>query len=350
MSGKKGWLLAAGAAAAGAAAFSGLSIAMTRRLVGIAIERDRGKGAAGIERAKARMHGTADTKDFMRFLERKGEGLGKQRLEEITIPGHDGTRLVGHWAPAQSPERIILAMHGWRSSWNRDFGMVADYWHSHHCSVLFAEQRGQGNSGGAYMTFGMLERYDCRTWAHWLAAQDKKELPIYLAGVSMGATTVLMAADLELPEQVRGIIADCGFTSPYAIWHHVAKENLHLPWGMPLAEGLCKRRLSLSTRSCSAQQTLRKSRLPVLLIHGTEDHFVPVKMTYENYLACAGPKRLLIVPGADHGMSYYLEPQRYQAAMEEFWQSFDGENGNDSCPAAGAVGAFFPTSPKQRTK
>ena len=29
---------------------------------------------------------------------------------------------------------------------------------------------------------------------------------------------------------------------------------------------------------------------------------------------------LLIVPGADHGMSYYLEPQKYEHEMKDFWK------------------------------
>ena len=78
------------------------------------------------------------------------------------------------------------------------------------------------------MGFGLLERYDCADWAAWV--QTQCPLPIYLSGISMGATTVLMTSGLSLPENVCVIMADCGFTSPYAIWEHVAKENLHLTY------------------------------------------------------------------------------------------------------------------------
>ena len=67
----------------------------------------------------------------------------------------------------------------------------------------------------------------------------------------------------------------------------------------------------------------------MLLIHGTGDHFVPVEMTYENYLACGGPRRLLIVPGADHGMSYFTDPERYTAAVLAFWKDFDSWEGRN---------------------
>ncbi len=47
-------------------------------------------------------------------------------------------------------------------------------------------------------------------------------------------------------------------------------------------------------------------------------------MTYENYEACAAPKRLLIVPGATHGRSYLVDRESYEAAVRSFWDEFDG--------------------------
>ena len=42
-----------------------------------------------------------------------------------------------------------------------------------------------------------------------------KNKDIFLCGISMGCATTLMAAGLDLPDNVKGIIADCGFTSPW---------------------------------------------------------------------------------------------------------------------------------------
>lgn len=53
---------------------------------------------------------------------------------------------------------------------------------------------------------------------------------MYLDGISMGAATVLMASELDLPASVRGIIADCGYTSPRDILRKVIRQ-LHLPVG-----------------------------------------------------------------------------------------------------------------------
>ena len=68
---------------------------------------------------------------------------------------------------------------------------------------------------------------------------------------------------------------------------------------------------------------LSECKVPVLFVHGSDDHFVPVEMTYENYKACIAPKRLLIVPGAEHGMSYMVDKKSYEEAVKRFWNEFD---------------------------
>lgn len=252
--------------------------------------------------------------------------LEQAPMQTVEIRAADGTRLVGHWRDCPNPQRVILAMHGWRSSWSKDFGLLADFWQESGCAVLYAEQRGQNQSGGEHMTFGMQERYDCRDWAVYLASHWG-ELPLYLAGISMGATTVLMAAGLSLPRQVRGVMADCGFTSPQAIWKHVSRENLHALGSIHAlaAAPVFRRRLKLDARGISTTEALRRCRVPVLFLHGAEDDFVPLEMTLENYRVCAAPKRLLIVPGAGHAMSCYQDPVQYQREMREFWAGCERE-------------------------
>ena len=203
--------------------------------------------------------------------------------------------------------------------------MIADFFRENGCSVLFAEQRGQGASGGEHMSFGLLERYDCLDWIEWVNAQTGGKHPVYLCGISMGASTVLMAGGLNLPTNIRGIIADCGYTAPTAIWKHVAQKHLHLDYRIcgGIASRRAKKKANLDVNAMSCPMALSRCRVPVLFIHGTDDRFVPVEMTYENYKACAAPKRLMIVPGAQHGMSYPTDPDGYQEALKSFWTAFD---------------------------
>ncbi len=65
---------------------------------------------------------------------------------------------------------------------------------------------------------------------------------------------------------------------------------------------------------------MKDCSIPVLFIHGTDDTFVPVEMTYENYKACNAPKKLFIVPGATHAMSYLVDKNGYENTVKEFWK------------------------------
>lgn len=299
-----------------------MSYFTTRFLVRTAINRKEPKI---MEKAGDLISGAVVDEEILRKQKEAAERLSELELESASITGYDGVELVGHWYPCDNPRRTVIAMHGWRSSWCNDFGLVTDFLHENHCNVLFAEQRGQNNSGGDYMGFGVTERYDCLDWIQWAAANIPEDQPIYLCGISMGATTVLMAAGMGLPKNVHGIVADSGFTSPDEIWQHIAKNNLHLIYHLrrSIAGNIYERKNQISEFDCSTIDALRRTSTPILLIHGTEDHFVPVEMTYRNYIACAAPKRLLVVPGADHGMSYLVDQDGYQAAVKSFWEEFD---------------------------
>ena len=307
------------AAAAGASLSAYLT---TKILVKTAVDRD---GPRVMQRAGNLLARTQKDNQFLAELDAAAKRLEEKKSETVTVTSLDGIPLVGHFIPSENPKRVIIAMHGWRSSWTKDFGTMSDFWEANDCSVLYAEQRGQNNSGGDYMGFGLTERYDVLNWINWVTERCGSKLPIYLAGVSMGATTVLMAAGLNLPSNVHGIAGDCGFTSPQAIWKHVANKNLHLVYGLRsiMADTMFKERLQMATNDYSTVEALKNSKTPILLVHGTEDHFVPVEMTYENYVACAAPKKLFIVPGADHGMSYYTDKQGYEKTIKEFWNEFD---------------------------
>lgn len=308
--------------AAGVAGTAALSHALTCYLVKMAVDRQMPSTPAGLTRAAIR--GSGCTQAFLRTLTQTGKALQAMPHTRVTIKARDGETLVGHLFSCSSPKRLILGMHGWRSSWYSDFGMIAPFLLEEGCCLLLPEQRGQGESGGSFMGLGALERHDCVRWANYLACLYP-HLPLYLAGVSMGAATVLMSTELALPGTVRGLIGDCGFTSPQDICRHVVKDNLHLSYALrgPVAHRLCKKRNQAGLSGCSAPKALSHCRLPVLLIHGSDDRFVPVEMTYENYKACGGPKHLLIVPGADHGMSYYKDRTAYEQALRQFFTLYD---------------------------
>lgn len=294
----------------------------TRFLVKTAMDRELPRGAKIVEN---RLSGVKANNEFLIKLKEDAEILEQKDLERVEIISYDGLSLVGHWEKVEHPKRVILAMHGWRSSWSKDFGMVTEFWNKQDCNVLYVEQRGQNASGGEYIGFGIAERKDCLEWIHWINNETQCSLPIYLAGVSMGATTVMMAAGLDLPANVHGIMADCGFTSPEEIWKHIIRNNLHITDGIKgfIADEMYQKKTNGEMWNYSTKEALKDSKIPLFLIHGSDDHFVPVQMSYDNYLACSAPKRLLIVPGADHGMSYFLNKEEYEEEALKFWEKYD---------------------------
>lgn len=321
MNKKKKELILGASFAAGLTAAGGIAYASTKWMVDMALDRKM-PGIHNLEKVRKAIRGGECVQQATREVERFAKALRESPHEIVEWTSHDGQKLVGHWFPVPHPKRIILAMHGWRSSWNWDFGMVSNFWQENDCSVLFAEQRGQGSSGGTYMGFGMLERYDCLDWIHWLEPKTGGQIPVYLVGISMGASTVLMATGLQLPECVAGVIADCGFTSAQEIWKHVARKNLHLSYRLrqKWAGRLCQKKIHLKPDACSTVEAMKQCQVPVLFVHGTADRFVPLEMTLDTYQACAAKKRLLVVPGADHGMSYYVDREAYQNICLSFWQ------------------------------
>lgn len=314
--------LAGGAALLGAA---GAYEAVTRLFLAQALDREEPQI---LKTAKARMVGTKQD-PLLEGSAAAAERLKLSASERVEITARDGTRLVGHWRPCDGAKRVLIAFHGWRGAWYKDFAGIAEFWRDHGCSVLYVEQRGQGESGGDGIGFGLTERYDCLDWANWVNEHGGMELPIYLAGISMGATTVLMAAGFgaELPENVRGIMADCGFTSAEAIWKHVTESDYHIPYGLVKAR-VSRRstpRLGCAPDAYSTVDAMRATDLPVLFVHGLDDRFVPPGMTEENYAVCTSPKkRMLLVPGAKHGLSYLVDREAYERETLAFWNDCEG--------------------------
>ena len=301
--------------------FSGVIIYFSARILFSAVF---SRSIPRILKKKGGLSRITKSEDFVNTLSQKGIALEERDTETVEIEGYGGVRLVGHILKVDTPRRLIIAVHGWRGSWCRDFGIVSEFFHTSDTTAIFVEQRGQQGSGGDSITFGICERYDIVEWVRW-AADRFPDLPIYLCGVSMGATSILMSASLGLSDRVHGIIADSGFTSPVEIWKYVIRHNLHLPYAIygRAVSRECIKRTGHNPDDCSTLTALKYCSVPVLFIHGEEDSFVPIEMTYQNYYACSSPKRLFVIPGANHCMGYYIDPIGYEREMMKFWQEYD---------------------------
>lgn len=239
--------------------------------------------------------------------------------ETVSVTSFDGLCLKGIYLPIENPRGCIICVHGYRSIGVQDFAPMPEFYQSLGLNVLIVDQRACGESEGKYTTFGIQERHDVLTWANYMSKR-LGDLPILLDGLSLGAATVMMAADLPLPETVRAIVADCGFTSPWDIIAHCGKKWFHIP-AFPMVHILsCVARVMFGGgyRSVDTRETLAKSSLPLLLLHGADDDFVPTWMSDVHYDAATGYKRKVIVPGAGHGMSYITDMPRCQKELSDF--------------------------------
>lgn len=303
------------------AAAVGTGLTLIKVFADMAIDKDIPKMASS---AKSKVNGAIIGDDAYQKGKELSRSLRSREHLNVTIVNRDGLTLAGHIYEAQNQKRVIIGMHGWRSTWSFDFGGSADFFLSEGCTLILAEQRSHGISEGEAIGFGVLERYDCLDWINY-AKEKYPNTPIYLMGISMGATTVLMTSGLELPSEVKGVIADCGFTSPHAIWSHVIKKNTKISGEIayPIANYFIGKKAGYSGDEASTVDAVQNSKVPILFVHGDEDNFVPMSMTIENYNACKAPKMLLIVKGASHGMSYFVDTDTYQQHIKDFFNKHD---------------------------
>lgn len=245
--------------------------------------------------------------------------LREHNVQEVSVTSTDGLQLKGYWVPVKNARGTMLMAHGYRSSMLLDMGYVFDFYRERGMNLLIPFQRAHGKSEGKYITFGVKERGDMLCWLKY--HNDRfGNLPVILTGISMGASTMLYLADEPLPENVRGIIADCGFTSPKAIISRVFRAVIHLP-AVPfiwVADLFARLFAGFGLTQKDSRKTLTKNKLPILLIHGADDDFVPCDMTKQAYDVCTGPKQLFLVEGAKHGTSFLVETKRYSELVENF--------------------------------
>ncbi len=230
----------------------------------------------------------------------------------------DGIKLAGRYYDNNSSCTIVL-FHGYRSSGEHDFSCAVEMYYKMGFNIFLADQRAHGRSEGKLITFGVKESTDVITWVEFVNAKFSPR-QVVISGISMGATTVLLSLAKPLPQNVRGVIADCGFTSPADIIEKVGRDSfkVNARFFIPFLDVACKLIGKFSIRNISTVDTVKKTTLPILFIHGKKDNFVPCEMTEKTFSSAKDNCRMFLSKEAGHGMSFLVDTDSVLEELKSF--------------------------------
>ena len=244
-------------------------------------------------------------------------------FEEIETTGYDGIRLYGRLYRGREDAPVMIAFHGYMSAAFRDCGLSVRLRDTRGFNAIVIDQRGQGKSGGENITFGAKESRDAISWCNYAKELFGENVQIGLCGVSMGASTIILAAQRDdFPKNVKGIFADCPFSSGEAI----IKNQIHQ---MKLPVGICYHAVKkagekygdVHMAETDCVKNISRIQVPMYLVHGENDNFVPCEMS--RIIQRANPEMITLstYPGAEHGLSYMVDSARYEKENLGFWTS-----------------------------
>ena len=234
----------------------------------------------------------------------------------------DGLKLRAKYYEFDKNAPIEIMLHGYRGSSERDLCGGVDRCQKLNHNVLIVDSRASSFSGGRVISFGINESKDCEKWIDFVLKEINPNAKIILSGVSMGASTVMICASKDLPKNVVGIIADCGYTSASEIIKKVI-DDMKLPSKIlfPFAKLSAKIFGKFNLEETSSIDSLKNCKLPVIFFHGDKDDFVPLEMSKRNYEACVSRKKLVIIEGAGHGLAFPVAQEKYVNEIKEFFKS-----------------------------
>lgn len=247
---------------------------------------------------------------FYEFRKPLIEEFNKLEFEELSIISFDNLRLYGYLLKG-NPKEVVICVHGYKSSMEDDYADKIKIYLERGSSVLLLNDRAHGKSEGIYLGFSENDKRDVARWVD--KVNEIFDNPkIYLHGVSMGGATVIHCADMKL-KNVFGIIDDCGFDSIVNITKFLMGDVYHLPyfpfgylawmWSIIIT--------GISFNTSMGETCVKNTDIPILFIHGKEDHYVPCFMSERMYKACNSPKEILLVDNCGHGAAYMVATKEY---------------------------------------
>lgn len=240
--------------------------------------------------------------------------------EHVYIKSHDGLKLHALMVKSEQPDehRWLIGVHGYMADCEEMCWRNGEFYRMGF-NVIFPDLRGHGESEGKYVGMGWHDRLDVMSWIDHIIKMDS-DAEIVLFGVSMGGATVMMASGEDLPENVKAIVEDCGYTSVKDILTYQAKQMYHVPYWPLVATAslISKFKNGYSFDEGSSVEQVRRSKTPTIFIHGSSDDFVPFSMLDKVYEAASCEKEKLVIEGAEHARAMDTDPKLYWGTIKEF--------------------------------
>ena len=251
------------------------------------------------------------------------KNYGYERIVQRSVDKH---MLAADLYTVENAKGTVILCHGFQGYAYCDCGVQARHFVEEGYNALVIYQRAHFESEGKNICFGIKERYDCLGWIKIINERFGCDKPLYLYGVSMGAATVLMTSGFDLPKNIKCIIADCGFTSPYEIFKSATKVFTMLK----IAQFIVYIFAGYNIKQYSTLKAMETNEIPVIFFHGLKDSFVPPAMTEKNYNACKAKKEMYLIPEAKHTQSLLINPDFYWSKVDDFMKkSTDGTFENE---------------------
>ena len=217
-----------------------------------------------------------------------------------------------------SSDKWVITVHGYTSE-GINMSTYAKHYYDNGYNVLIPDLRGHGLSEGSYIGMGWDDRLDIISWINYIL-NEEPNAEIILHGVSMGAATVLMTSGEEIPSNVKAIVADCGYTSVWDEFAYQLDDLFSLPEFpiLNVSSIVAKIRAGYFLGEASSIDQVKKSKTPILYIHGDQDDFVPYYMMEELYNATSSEKEMLTIKGAEHAKASEVDPETYWTSVNNF--------------------------------
>ena len=235
---------------------------------------------------------------------------------DYTVTSYDGYILHAQFLknPGDT-NRYILISHGYTD--NRFGALKYAYMYLEQgFNVIIYDLRGHGLNEPTFCTYTVRERKDLLA----MILDSRERYPgatlFGLHGESLGAATSI--AVLEEKPSVDFVVSDCGF-SDIAPVLKVGLKGMHLPAFLVDTASVCaKIRFGYSFSQMRPIDSLKENAIPILFIHGAEDHFILPEHSERMKEATKGYAELHLIPGADHAMSVLTDPEAYRKYVADF--------------------------------